>query len=241
MAGLGEELRAAREARNLSLSDVSERIHIRTVFLKSLETEDWGSIAAPVYVRGFLRTYSRFLGLDPEEVVARFNAALPPVASPADTPRLVTAQLRRRPSVWLWLAMAAAVILVGYVGYDYYKLQQEQPATAVVPVQEQPPARPLETPATRVASAAGTGARHEASNGVAVRLVARSWLRVAVDGTVPMEGIYPPGTERVFHGKRVTVRAGNAAGVDVSVNGQDRGTLGAPGDVVERTFTLAQE
>ena len=56
-----------------------------------------------------------------------------------------------------------------------------------------------------------------------------------------MEGTYPAGTERVFHGKTATVRAGNAAGVDVTVNGRDVGPLGAPGDVVERTFTLAQE
>jgi cytoskeleton protein RodZ len=249
MAGLGEELRAAREARNLSLSDVSERLHIRTVYLQSLEEEDWAAIAAPVYVRGFLRTYARFLGLDPEAVVARFNEAVPVQQGSTAQVRLVGAA-RRGPSPWLWLAAAVAVVLLVYVGYNYYELQQEQAATTVRPAAEPQTARTAPLPGAgasrRLAAvppaAHSTSATGEAGRKVlALKLVQRSWLRIAVDGQVPMEGIYPAGTERVFHGKSVTVRAGNAAGVDVAVNGRDLGTLGAPGDVVERTFTLAQE
>jgi len=48
----------------------------------------------------------------------------------------------------------------------------------------------------------------------------------------------PAGTDKTFYGKSVTVRAGNAAGVDIVVNGKDAGNLGAAGDVVERTFSL---
>jgi cytoskeletal protein RodZ len=64
MAALGDEFRSAREARGLTLSDVAEQIHIRSVYLNAIETDDWGSIGAPVYVRGFIRTYARFLALD---------------------------------------------------------------------------------------------------------------------------------------------------------------------------------
>src|SRR5579863_1701764 len=61
---LGQRFRAAREARGLSLS--------------AIEDESWSTIGAPVYIRGFLRTYARFLGIDPEEAVAAFNRTLPP-------------------------------------------------------------------------------------------------------------------------------------------------------------------
>ncbi|MBV9102845.1 MAG: helix-turn-helix domain-containing protein [Candidatus Eremiobacteraeota bacterium] len=243
MPALGEDLRAAREARNLSLSDVSERIHIRSVYLQSLEDEDWGAIAAPVYVRGFLRTYARFLGLDPEDAVQRFNAALPEGPSAQDGYAEPDRE-RTGPSIWLWLATAAAIILVGFVGYNYYELQREQPATPAVVETPQPTVRspadarsPRPNAANAAAIASGTGG----ANTVLVHVVQRSWLRIAVDGKVPMEGIFPAGTERTFHGKSATVRAGNAAGVDVTVNGHDVGTLGPPGNVVERTFTLAQE
>jgi cytoskeletal protein RodZ len=247
MAGLGEELRAAREARNLSLSDVSERIHIRSVYLQSLEDENWGAIAAPVYVRGFLRTYARFLGLDAEAAVERFNTAIagadaftPP--PPRDRSGGMERTPSRRPSAWLWAAAAVALVLVVYVGYRYYDLQSEPqavPAGGQAPAASQSAAPAVQKPATRTVAAVpqqATGSRT-----VVVKLTARSWVRVEVDGNVPMEGIFDPGTTKTFHGKTATVRAGNAAGVDVTVNGKNIGPLGAAGDVVERTFTLAQE
>src|ERR1700752_4411443 len=98
MPALGERFRAAREARGLSLSDVSEQIRIRSVYLAAIEEEQWSDIGAPVYIRGFLRTYARFLGLDPEEVVATFNATgspaargTPPVASDYGAPAKASA------------------------------------------------------------------------------------------------------------------------------------------------------
>jgi cytoskeleton protein RodZ len=250
MGGLGEELRAAREARNLSLSDVSERIHIRAVYLQSLEDEDYGSILAPVYVRGFLRTYARFLGLDPEDAVARFNATHPSsgqAPNGASRERRIGAP-RRGPSVWLWAAVTAAVLLVGYVFYNYYELQRDQ-ATGVGGVQEAGPGAsptpsaaatgtPAAAPTPRPAGSANPSAD---ANALRIQLVQPSWLRVVVDGNVTLEGIYPTGTVKVVHGKTVTLRVGNAAGVQVTAGGRSVGSLGGAGDVVERTFKLAQE
>jgi cytoskeleton protein RodZ len=82
MASLGERLREAREARGLSPSEVSEKIRIRTVYLIAIEEENWRAVGAPVYIRGFLRTYARFLGLDPEEVVAQFGELEPGNSAP---------------------------------------------------------------------------------------------------------------------------------------------------------------
>ena len=120
MPALGERFRAAREARGLSLSDVSEQIRIRSVYLAAIEEENWSAIGAPVYIRGFLRTYARFLGLDPEEVVAFFNGAPQPSihAKPAglvESPRVpvtsaAPADLAPEPrpagrgSLMLWIA-----------------------------------------------------------------------------------------------------------------------------------------
>ena len=65
MPALGDRFRAAREARGLTLSDVAEQIRIRSVYLAAIEEENWSAIGAPVYIRGFLRTYARFLGPGP--------------------------------------------------------------------------------------------------------------------------------------------------------------------------------
>jgi cytoskeleton protein RodZ len=247
MAGLGEDLRAAREARNLTLSDISERIHIRTIYLQSLEAEDWGAIDAPVYVRGFLRTYARFLGLDPEESVARFNAALPVGAGASAPPSAVSSSLRtaprRGPSIWLLLGAAVAAVLVLFVAYNFIKLQQDQGTGGSVEQAAAPAGSPSAAPSSL--PAAPQAAPHPTplagANGLGVRFVARSWVHVDVDGAVAMDGIYPAGTEKVFHGKEATVRVGNAAGVQLTVDGRDIGALGPSGAVVERSFKLAQE
>jgi hypothetical protein len=68
-----------------------------------------------------------------------------------------------------------------------------------------------------------------------------SWVLVEIDGQKIAEGIYPAGTVKKFHGKSASLRAGNAGGVDVQVNGKDLGPLGASGSVVDKTFPLTEE
>jgi hypothetical protein len=73
---------------------------------------------------------------------------------------------------------------------------------------------------------------------LALVLSAPSWLRVTVDGSVSMEGTFPAGTSKTFHGNTALVRVGNAGGVEIYVDGRDVGKLGKSGDVVEHAFTL---
>jgi hypothetical protein len=73
---------------------------------------------------------------------------------------------------------------------------------------------------------------------LALVLSAPSWLRVTVDGSVSMEGTFPAGTSKTFHGKAASVRVGNAGGVEIYVDGKNVGKLGKMGDVAERAFVL---
>jgi hypothetical protein len=239
MPGLGEEFRAAREARSLSLSDVSEHIHIRTVYLQSLENEDWKAIAAPVYVRGFIRTYARFLGLSGEHAVAYFNES---IGAQAKADELVQVAPRRRPSIWLWVAAVAALALVAFVGYSYYEFQQSggSQVASVNPTDTPQPSPSSDVPL----KAHGAPGKHPKGNGkrlLEVRVTQASWLLVTIDGTKALEGIFPPGTTKEFHGKRAIIRAGNAGGVNLTVNGRVLGSMGPSGAVVDRTIGLVEE
>lgn len=60
---LGQRLRAAREAKELTLADVEQATRIRARYLEALEAGDYSSMT-PVQAQGFLRNYARFLGLD---------------------------------------------------------------------------------------------------------------------------------------------------------------------------------
>jgi hypothetical protein len=77
-------------------------------------------------------------------------------------------------------------------------------------------------------------ARHQ----LAIRITQRSWIRVVVDGTTRIEGIFPAGTSRTFSGNVADVRAGNAAGVTVAAGGRPFTPMGNVGQVVEQRYTL---
>jgi cytoskeleton protein RodZ len=124
------------------------------------------------------------------------------------------------------------VLLVAFVVYNELTLRSQQSVatasatpTAAATSSPSPPA-PSRTPALGGASS------------LALVLSAPSWLRVTVDGNVSMEGTFPAGTSKTFHGKSALVRIGNAGGVEIYVDGKDRGKLGKAGDVVEQAFTL---
>jgi cytoskeleton protein RodZ len=75
---LGDQLRAAREARKLTLEQVSEEIRIRPKYLKALEEENFENLPDIVTAKGFLRNYAGFLGLDVNEVLSTFKALTTP-------------------------------------------------------------------------------------------------------------------------------------------------------------------
>ena len=100
---IGQQLKTAREARNLSLEKVTQGTHIRARLLEAMEADDFESLSSPVQARAFLRLYAGFLGLSLDEMIARQRQAAGepattflsggPVPSQASAPEEVLAQL----------------------------------------------------------------------------------------------------------------------------------------------------
>lgn len=76
MDEFGHILREARTTKGLTLAEVQEQIRINARFLDALERGDYAVLPTPVHVRGFLRNYARFLGLDPQPLVERYERYL---------------------------------------------------------------------------------------------------------------------------------------------------------------------
>jgi cytoskeletal protein RodZ len=69
-----------------------------------------------------------------------------------------------------------------------------------------------------------------------------SWIQVTVDGLREFQGELDSGTYRSWYAEeRIELRVGNAGAVLITINGQSIGTLGAPGDVVDRVFEKVGE
>jgi cytoskeletal protein RodZ len=72
----GKYLKTERELRGLSIEEAAESTKIREHFLKAIEEDRYELLPPGLYLRGFLRAYARYLGLDPNEVVLRYQKYL---------------------------------------------------------------------------------------------------------------------------------------------------------------------
>src|ERR1043165_9751956 len=75
LASFGEELRREREIRGISLKEIADATKISKRFLEAIERNDHRTLPAPVFTRGFVREYAKYLGLNVDEIVNRYNYA----------------------------------------------------------------------------------------------------------------------------------------------------------------------
>ncbi|MEI6084788.1 MAG: helix-turn-helix domain-containing protein [Verrucomicrobiota bacterium] len=69
MESIGEQLRAARHAKKLSLEDVSRATKIKVDILEKIEAEDYSNLSAPMYTKGFIKMYAEHVNLDSATIV----------------------------------------------------------------------------------------------------------------------------------------------------------------------------
>lgn len=74
MDEIGHILREARENKGLTLEDAQAKTRINVRYLAALENGQYSTLPTPVHVRGFLRNYARYLGLDPQPLLDRYAA-----------------------------------------------------------------------------------------------------------------------------------------------------------------------
>ncbi len=121
---VGEQLRQAREAQKMDLHEIVEMTKIRSDHLRALEEGNYSIFSAPVYIRGFVRTYSNLLKLDTAQILQQLGRELAdsgqvdpsltrPVGSILDSAMFQLAKLSRRLA---WPAVAAAAVLLAVMG-----------------------------------------------------------------------------------------------------------------------------
>ncbi|KGP62308.1 DNA-binding protein [Legionella norrlandica] len=70
----GHELAVIRQQRGYSVEYVASKLHLRTHIIELIEAGDFNLLPEPVFVKGYLRAYSKLLGIPPEPFLAVFNA-----------------------------------------------------------------------------------------------------------------------------------------------------------------------
>src|SRR5437899_56708 len=75
MGSFGEKMQREREMRSISLDEIAESTKISARMLRALEEEEFNKLPGGIFNKGFVRAYSRYLGLDEEQAVTDYLAA----------------------------------------------------------------------------------------------------------------------------------------------------------------------
>jgi cytoskeleton protein RodZ len=235
MAGEGQMLRAAREERKWSLTETEDTTKISVRYIQALEEEEYKVIPGITYVKGYLRTYAKQLGLNPDEIISLYNSSSTPVAEPIiERPQI----MRKSRPVWIRPAIigAMAILAMGLViaiasltnngkktaDTQFPTALPSAPKTVETTPSPSVPVQQITSPSPEVASQEGLIAQLVFSQ--------RCWIEVRVDGQPSLRGEFPAGTSKEVKGtnKIELVSVGNAGGLSVTLNGKELPSLGKP-------------
>ncbi|HYG24907.1 MAG TPA: helix-turn-helix transcriptional regulator [Verrucomicrobiae bacterium] len=150
MSTVADKLRTAREAQNLTIHQVAEITKMRTDHIRALEEGNFDVFSAPVYIRGFVRTYSTLLKLDVPQTMAALDVELGKTEKHSEPPPLTEQKKGSLDFVMLQLsridprkgAIAAGVLLVIIVVVlilsSTQRRRQSQPTQGSSPALYQP-------------------------------------------------------------------------------------------------------
>jgi transcriptional regulator with XRE-family HTH domain len=135
---LGEQLRRAREARGVSLRDISEQTRITMRHLEAIESDSYKNLPGGIFNKSFIKAYARHIrfdektALDLYERTARARGEYSDeVATTAQRSRIYTGDPARSPLITAALSaiIVGILILIVYAGLHYYRRTENPPAS----------------------------------------------------------------------------------------------------------------
>jgi cytoskeleton protein RodZ len=251
----GEELKQARLAKELSLTDISAETRISLKFLDAIEHGQF-QILPQTYVRAFLREYALLTGLDPEEVMQRYEAARQesPSRNPEDpasqhsSSQKTDLEDNRKKSqfslsplqrnIAFGVFVAAAIVLVAILANMNRNSNQgssveEVPFDRVVRESEAvsiPQPSPAADSSPVLSTVRADSLRLEMTTRDSV------WINILIDGKIGQTYLFGAKKKRMWAAKdRFVITMGNAGGATFQLNGKDIGPLGKRGAVIRNT------
>lgn len=119
MPAVGEQLRAAREARGLSLDDVSQVLKLGVRQVEALENGDWHGLPGNTFIRGFVRNYARLVHVDGAALMTQLDTILEPPKASLELPATTPASMPVATSSGRSRDFAVALFGIGLVGVAF--------------------------------------------------------------------------------------------------------------------------
>lgn len=234
---IGEELRQKRIEQALTIESIAAKTLIRQHLLVAIENGLLAELPEPVYIQRFIKQYAEVLGLEAEQLASSFAISKrDPARGVKPGWSLILPVVQLRPIHLYVLYIVAIAIAVSMLSKSLSRHQWQT---------NQLPELPIAADTTKLAVPKDTNKVEPVSNTtknnqqiqIGVTLKAPSWIRVVADGKIAFQGLLPSGTQRTWIAKdNLTVLAGNAGGVLLTINQKESKQMGNLGEVQELTF-----
>jgi cytoskeleton protein RodZ len=136
METVGQYLKRERELRNISLNEIATATRIRENLLAAIEEDRHDLLPAPVFVKGFLVAYGKHIGLDPGDVVLRYESDLKELLGHEE--KGPPAQEKKGWKRGFLLGTIIVVVGIGIILFNPWKEPKEREEQAPVHVEETP-------------------------------------------------------------------------------------------------------
>jgi cytoskeletal protein RodZ len=248
-----QQLKQAREAKGISLAQISDITRIAENYLDAIE-EGNISILPQAYVRAFVREYASVVGLDPDKTMRLYDdvapgtstaPAVPPPAAEVTTPvadrtvhgtglapeKTLMTPTTMKIALGLLATAVLAIIIWNMTGREHTPPAEEIPFQNIIKEQERR-LSPTQAPLPAVSAAVPAGS---ATDSLTLKAVTTDsvWIMVIIDHGEPREYLLPAGAKVSWRGReRFAVTLGNAGAAEFTLNQKQLGPLGKKGSVL---------
>ena len=239
MESPGARIKKIRLEKGISLEEVQKKTKIHLDILKSLEDDSLINLN-PVYIKGFLKIYSKLLGVDPHGYILNYKEpqyALDSILKVKENPASFLEKISAKFSVLkiVKLKMVFKVILIAMVIFGLFKLgnfiahkhvasgKKTKLVAAAVGVPEKKIAPVVNLKRIQNLSPIRLG----------IRAKENCWVRLKADGRMVFQGVLKRGRSENWEAKeKIELSLGNAGAVDLEINGKLIPSLGRKGQVL---------
>jgi cytoskeletal protein RodZ len=241
MESLSSELKRAREAKHLTLSDISDSTLINISFLEAIEQGNY-SMLPQTYVRAFIREYAAVAGLDPADIMRKYDESLKNQEPPQDTSsQPVQEELppiqRERQQIDPRLAKLAVIgMILLSAGIIVWNLNHK----GIIPPTQEIPFQNVIKEHERRSAPVVTGQTEKpltatrTSDSLTLKAITTDtvWIQIAIDKAPPKEFIFKPNLSIAWKAaEKFTLTLGNAGAIEFTLNNKHIGIMGKRGSV----------
>lgn len=235
MASLGQDLQKERELRGISLKEISDSTKINLRFLVALEEDRLNILPGRFFIKGILRSYADYLGLDQSDVLNKFyeeeqyrqlNAG--DETEDPDTPSEIPKSFKNKMIFGITFVVIVAVLSSMYFIFQKDKIERPKITSDPAPAQKKAviPPPPVEKALAKASEATEMN--------LTISFQQETWIQVYIDGELLLDGIKYQGEQfSATASGEIVFNLGNAGGMVYSINDRAGKSLGQSGQVVK--------